>query len=854
MILLFIPLPLSSVFGQAQKIEIDGGDGWGKSISLSNSSMVVGNRSDAVVGINSGSASIYILESELWRLQQKITPLDGDEGDFFGGAVDISGDYIIVGALNDEELGIDAGSAYIFYRVGGTWIQQAKLTASDGGPYATFGESVAIEDDYAIVGSAGANDYDGAAYVFHRTGDTWQEETILTRPGGETGRSVAISGNRVIVGAPHFDGNVHIFRRDGSVWTLEADLPSPNGPMQDYFGFSVGISGNKAIVGAQHDDENGSRSGSAFLYRFDGFSWILLPKFLPVDVDVRHQLGRSVSVSNNLAVVAAAGDNLGLGDQSEFHGSAYVISIGNNDWNVERKLTILDWTEGEYFASNVTIDQELVAVADGGVAYFYKPQGALGWSSPTPVSPPNGSNNEATETVVSWNPLVGSDFYTAEISTNLRFSQILVSETVFAGTTFQFNGLDNSTEYFWRVRGEASGVSSYWSNPFSFETIPSPPNSPGLESPTNLSSAVSRHVSVSWRSVDYADSYQLQVAKGANFQQTIFNQSNILIPNVALPELEPLTTYFWRVRATNFSGTSAWSDIWRFTTVDLLPDVPTLFTPAPGTTTPLLPVLGWDVAARAETYQVQVATSPAFSIFAVDALGVYDHSLVPPRLESGRVYFWRVRAFNSGGTTAWSDVWNFTAVNQAPIVLTSNPPVELVIGQADFSADLSVVFSDPDGDPLSFVASTTNKDIATVSVSNSSLTIHAVSKGDATITVSAYDGHGGETETTFEVSVPTGVGLETVSEVQPRTFALYQNYPNPLNPATTITFAIPTPSHVTLTVYDIMGRAVDVLVDGTVSVGVHSVKFQAFDLPSGVYLYRLNTLEGTFARSMAVLK
>lgn len=88
----------------------------------------------------------------------------------------------------------------------------------------------------------------------------------------------------------------------------------------------------------------------------------------------------------------------------------------------------------------------------------------------------------------------------------------------------------------------------------------------------------------------------------------------------------------------------------------------------------------------------------------------------------------------------------------------------------------------------------------------------------------------------------------------PNTFAVLQNYPNPFNPTTTIRFSLPQRSHVTLKVFDILGKEVATLVDGDLNPGEHSVVFNATKLPSGVYFYRLNTSTFSQTKRMEVLK
>ena len=103
-----------------------------------------------------------------------------------------------------------------------------------------------------------------------------------------------------------------------------------------------------------------------------------------------------------------------------------------------------------------------------------------------------------------------------------------------------------------------------------------------------------------------------------------------------------------------------------------------------------------------------------------------------------------------------------------------------------------------------------------------------------------------------ELSFTTEV--EEVDNYIPSEFSLSQNYPNPFNPTTTIRFLVPQLLHVTLKVFDVLGREVATLVDGELNPGEHSVVFNAKDLPSGVYFYRLITTAFTQTKSMEVIK
>ena len=137
--------------------------------------------------------------------QAKLTASDGAANDHFGVSVAIAGDTIVVGAYGDDDSGSDSGSAYVFTRTGTTWTEQTKLTASDGAAGDQFGTSVAITGDTIVVGADLDDTASGSAYVFTRTGTAWMEQAKLTASDGAAvdsfGISVAIVGDTIVVGA-----------------------------------------------------------------------------------------------------------------------------------------------------------------------------------------------------------------------------------------------------------------------------------------------------------------------------------------------------------------------------------------------------------------------------------------------------------------------------------------------------------------------------------------------------------------------------------------------------------------------------------------------------------------------------
>ena len=273
---------------QAKLIANDGaaGDRFGISVAVSGDMAVIGAYEDDDKGDYSGSAYIFVRAVDgTWSQQAKLTAADGTAGDYFGSSVAVSSDTAVIGACMDDDNGNWSGSAYVFVRaVDGTWSQQAKLTAADGPAedYYYFGRRVAVSGDTAIIGAFGDDDkgdYSGSAYIFVRVaGGTWSQQAKLTAADGTAGdyfgSSVAVSGDTAVIGADgdddkgDYSGAAYIFvRAAGGTWSQQAKLTAADGAAYDYFGGSVAVDGDTAVIGAIGDNDNGDFfSGSAYMF------------------------------------------------------------------------------------------------------------------------------------------------------------------------------------------------------------------------------------------------------------------------------------------------------------------------------------------------------------------------------------------------------------------------------------------------------------------------------------------------------------------------------------------------------------------------------------------------------------
>ncbi|MCP4344027.1 MAG: hypothetical protein GY795_00695 [Desulfobacterales bacterium] len=298
--------------------------------------------------------------------EAKIIAYDGAEFDTFGGSVSISGDYAIVGAEYDDDNATNSGSAYIFKKDETGWIQQAKLTANDDETYYdVFGGSVSISGDYAIVGAVAEWTESGSAYIFKRDGTVWTQQAKLTTSdwvmGDIFGMSVSISGNYAIVGdVGHLPyGSAYIFKRDGTSWIQHAKLTPSDGANYDGFACSVSISGDYAIVGAMGDDP----SGSAYIFKRDGTVWTHQSKLTAGDAT--DYFGCSVSISGDYTIVGS-------------HSGSYIFKMDGTSWIQQAMVREYD------SASSVSVSGDYAVVGntrykygDKGWAYIFERNGTI---------------------------------------------------------------------------------------------------------------------------------------------------------------------------------------------------------------------------------------------------------------------------------------------------------------------------------------------------------------------------------------------------------------------------------------------------------------------------------------------
>ena len=339
-------------------------DVFGSSVAVSGDTVVVGARLDDVNGTATGSAFVFTKPQTGWAdatETAKLTASDGAEDDQFGRWVAVDGDTVVIGAHLDDDNGTDSGSVYVFNKPDDGWDdwdpttdnEAAKLTASDGAELHNFGFSGAMDGDTVVVGAAGHADAAGKAYVFTKPSAGWADDDYngnetaqLTASDGASGdvlgSSIAVDTDTVVVGANRDDnngsesGSAYVFIKPSNGWAdvnysgnETVQLLASDGAKDGLFGLSVAVDGDVILIGAPTDFARRSDFGSAYVFTRTSGTWSETTKLNAPDGVVNDRFGWSVALDGNAAVVGATSAS---SDGAKFAGGAYVFAKLDSDW------------------------------------------------------------------------------------------------------------------------------------------------------------------------------------------------------------------------------------------------------------------------------------------------------------------------------------------------------------------------------------------------------------------------------------------------------------------------------------------------------------------------------------------
>lgn len=378
-----------------------------------------------------------------------------------------------------------------------------------------------------------------------------------------------------------------------------------------------------------------------------------------------------------------------------------------------------------------------------------------GLTPPKLYAPPGAAYNPVK---FIWSNVPGAITYNLVLAADNQFFTIVyANSTIDSFITLPYMPI--GSQYFWHVRAVGASGAGPWSIVRSFTVVDSLPGLPVLIYPTNHMINLATSFNFVWSPGLGSTKSWLQVATDTSFNNKIVNDSNITNGGYSISGLNGNTQYWWRVRGINQNGMGPWSIVFTFSTGLNIPQPPALYNPPNGSGVNNPVKLIWYKSLGATIYNYQVALDQSFTYSFISDTTVDSFKTLPGNLPSG-IYYWRIRAGNTSGYGAFSNVWHFT------VLLSSKKENELI----------------------------------------------------------------------------------------PSSFKLYDCYPNPFNPTTTVRIDIPKECEGKLVLYDILGSEIKTLLDEKLNAGTHYVTLTNHQLTSGVYLLRFESSLFTDSKKIIVVK
>ena len=355
-----------------------GNDQYGHAVAIGDGVVVIGARSDDDSGLFSGSA--YLVDEASGAQLYKILPSDPSPGDSFGFAVAVDGGVAAVGAVHGDSLNsVNTGAAYLFSTATGD--QLFKLIASDAAVDNEFGCSIDLDNGVVAVGDWRSDDSgsaSGSAYLFDVSTGTQLAKLVPNDASANAnfGWSISIDNGIVAVGARRDgangsnSGSAYLF--DVATGLQIAKLLPNDGAAGDEFGYSISLDDGVVAVGSRWDQDNGTHSGSAYLFNVGTGTQIA--KLLPTGGAPEDHFGRNIAIEGGHVVLGSIGN-----DENGFDsGSAYLFNVATGVQVA--KLFPSDAAVNDWFGMSVAISNDIVVIgarydddngSDSGSAYVF---------------------------------------------------------------------------------------------------------------------------------------------------------------------------------------------------------------------------------------------------------------------------------------------------------------------------------------------------------------------------------------------------------------------------------------------------------------------------------------------------
>ena len=296
--------------GHPQSFEL-----FGYSIASDGNRVLVGAPESNVFSERTGAAFLFERDSDAWIKTAEIGNADLAQPAWFGASCAITGHFIVLGAPLETAPLSYAGAAYGFQMDSGEWIQTARWVDPEPASYGYFGYDVAMSEEFIVIGAPGHGD-NGGVFVYGINEGTWAYRWTIESPDAgydsSFGYAIALEGDRLIVSAPLRDvggiynvGSIYVFEYDGMVFNLVHTIVPSDGTAYTELGRSVGLSGDRLVTGSPNFYGAGASIGIAFVFDFIGGDWIETSHLLPHDGARYDSFGAAVAIDGSDVVCGA---------------------------------------------------------------------------------------------------------------------------------------------------------------------------------------------------------------------------------------------------------------------------------------------------------------------------------------------------------------------------------------------------------------------------------------------------------------------------------------------------------------------------------------------------------------------
>ncbi len=305
------------------------GQGFGISVELTDESAIIGaDGAHTLVGEFRGAAYVFQLVGRTWLETAKVFASDGGLGDNFGFATSGDGVRIAIGAPQNSEGFAGAGAVYMFVQSKDDWVLEEKIQAAAPKAFGHFGNEVAVDGLWLVVASEGEDDEAAIIHFFHRNqeGAQWTETQQFVVPLGvgiDIARRLDLCGNVCVFGVPDNRKAIVFRRQQDEMWRIEATVNAPPNQSGVDFGFSVRIGGGRMAIGQPSSDEFGPSAGAIHVFEDTGEDWLYVATLGTSDPDMNDVFGTAVGIDGDTLVGGANGDD----QQHQDAGAAYVFDL-----------------------------------------------------------------------------------------------------------------------------------------------------------------------------------------------------------------------------------------------------------------------------------------------------------------------------------------------------------------------------------------------------------------------------------------------------------------------------------------------------------------------------------------------